>query len=86
MYCMNPKKDYKIVRVVPIESIYQITISKGSAGIMAIHVKNDYDYLIDTCRRFDLVLFFQSLFDYKNLKQLTVIHEKGFLLKNRGEN
>jgi len=83
LYSLHPRKGYNVIRRVPLEKIYRITVSKSSAGLCAIHVYNDYDYLIDIYKRLNLILFLQNVFRYKGLKQFAIVYEQSFLVKNR---
>jgi len=83
LYSLHPRKGYSVIRRVPLEKIYRITISKSSAGLCAIHVYNDYDYLIDIYKRLNLILFLQNIFRFKGLKPFAIVYEQSFLVKNR---
>mmetsp|Transcript_5918 Transcript_5918/g.5181 ORF Transcript_5918/g.5181 Transcript_5918/m.5181 type:complete len:134 (+) Transcript_5918:955-1356(+) len=62
-YCLHPKKSYRIERKIDIEKIYKVTISKSSAGLLALHVNSEYDYLIDSYKRLDMILFLRECFN-----------------------
>jgi len=84
LYCLTPNKSYKIIRKVPLEQIYRISISQTSAGLCAFHIYKDYDLLIDTYKRLKLVLFLKDVFKTKELKNFALHYEKTFLVKTPG--
>jgi len=83
LYSLRPRKGYSVIRRIPLEKIYRITVSKSSAGLCAIHVHKDYDYLIDTYKRLNLLLFLQNVFRFKSMKQFSIAYEHSFMVKNR---
>ncbi len=69
LYNLHPRKDYEVIRRVKLEKIYRVSLSEKFAVLMGIHVRGEYDYLIETYRRTDLVLFLMETFKKRGLKQ-----------------
>jgi len=81
-YNIHPKK-FEVLRKVPIEKIYKTSISDKSAFLIAIHFKNEYDYLIETYRRADMVLFLMETFKKRALPMFDRAFGPQFSIKNR---
>jgi len=85
-YNLHPKKNYSVIRRMPLKSIYKVTICESSAVLCAIHFKNDYDYLIETYKRPNMILYLMEAFKEMKLPMFQIAFEKeGFEVKNRGE-
>ena len=51
---------------------------------MAIHFRNEYDYLIETYRRADMVLYLMEIFKKRSLPMFERVFGPQFTIKNRG--
>ena len=81
-YNIHPKR-FDVLRKVPIEKIFKTSISDKSAFLIAIHFKNEYDYLIETYRRADMVLFLMETFKKRGLAMFDRAFGPQFSIKNR---
>jgi hypothetical protein len=58
---------------VPVKDVKSITIIKSSSAVFAIQLQNAADFLIESVRRTEFLLFLINLFDNKNLKRPEII-------------
>lgn len=65
-----------IVRV-PLKDIRAMTLIRSSSAIMAIHVEGSFDYLLETVRRTELVIFLITSMDNKGLNRPGILYSSG---------
>ena len=52
-----------LVVKIPLHEIKGMTLIKNSSAMMAIHVNNVQDFLLETLRRTELIIFIANIFD-----------------------
>jgi len=72
------------MRRIALEKIWKITVSETSAVLFCLHVKNENDYLIETYKRPNMVLFLMETFKSNNIPQFQIAFAKEFAVKNSG--
>ena len=71
---------------IPIKDISGITLIKTSSAMLAIHVSKSYDFLMETIRRTELVVFLISMADANQWPRPELVQSSGLkLLKTKKE-
>lgn len=65
---------------IPIKDISGITLIKTSSAMLAIHVNKNYDFLIETIRRTELIVFLINIFDNNQWQRPELIQSNGLRL------
>lgn len=75
-----------LVVKINIKDIKAITLIKSSSAVMAIHVNQSFDFLMETIRRTELILFLINVCDNKKLKRPELVQSSGLkIMKNQKE-
>ncbi|EAR99007.3 hypothetical protein TTHERM_00849500 (macronuclear) [Tetrahymena thermophila SB210] len=83
VYIINPTENFKIVRKFQVRLINRITFSNISSNLCVIHVLNQSDYVIESCRRFDLNIFLKNLFKALNLPTYMISFAENLLIRSK---
>ncbi|KAL4472872.1 hypothetical protein ABPG72_020606 [Tetrahymena utriculariae] len=83
VYIINPTENFKIVRKFQVRLINRITFSNINSNLCVIHVLNQSDYVIESCRRFDLNIFLKNLFKALNLPTYMISFAENLLIRSK---
>eukprot|EP01016_Furgasonia_blochmanni_P005651 TRINITY_DN1220_c0_g1_i19.p1 TRINITY_DN1220_c0_g1~~TRINITY_DN1220_c0_g1_i19.p1 ORF type:complete len:516 (+),score=69.59 TRINITY_DN1220_c0_g1_i19:66-1613(+) len=83
LYNLHPKKDYEVVRRIDLKKIHRVSLFETSPSLCAIHVEEEYDYLVQTYRRQNMLIFLKEMFERRGLNQFLVVSSTDFSIKNR---
>ncbi len=71
---------------IPIKDITGITLIKTTSAMLAIHANKSYDFLMETIRRTELIIFLINITDNNNWPRPELIQSSGLkLLKTKKE-
>ncbi|KAL4456428.1 hypothetical protein ABPG73_016368 [Tetrahymena malaccensis] len=83
VYIINPTENFKLVRKFQVRLINRITFSNISSNLCVIHVLNQSDYVIESCRRFDLNIFLKNLFKALNLPTYMISFTENLFIRSK---
>lgn len=65
---------------IPIRDITGMTLIKTSSAMFAIHVNKSYDFLMETMRRTELIIFIINAFDTNRWPRPDLVQSNGLKL------
>jgi len=69
---------------IPIKDITGITLIKTSSAMLAIHVNRNYDFLMETIRRTEFIVFLINITDNNGWQRPELVQSNGLkLLKSK---
>ena len=62
---------------IPLKDITGITVIKTSSSVFVLHVANRFDFLMETIRRTELIIFIITMLDKYDLPRPKIIYSTG---------
>jgi hypothetical protein len=85
-YIYQLSLNLSLVVKIPIKDIGAITLIKSSSAVLALHVSQSFDFLLETIRRTELILFLINIFDNNGWDRPSMVQSSGLrLMKNKKE-
>lgn len=70
LLCILLPKNYAIKKMIKLEDITKVVISEDNAILMSLHTQSNFDILIDTFNRFQMVRFLLQACEVKGIKRI----------------